>query len=67
MPIYSQNKQIVKIMNNNNDVLFNAIKNINEKSMTGAPSLQFQSNGDNLTNYTIYGNKNGVGDYNLTT
>lgn len=35
----------------------------NIKDMQGTPPLQFTSNGENLDNYIIYGNSDGVGDY----
>lgn len=61
MPLYSGNKKILKIMNNNNQVLFDAV-GAGEISITSTIPFCFESNGTNLTDYTIYGNTGGVGE-----
>ena len=61
MPLYSGNKKILKIMNNNNQVLFDAV-GAGEISITSTIPFCFKSNGTNLTDYTIYGNTGGVGE-----
>lgn len=61
MPLYSGNKKILKIMNNNNQVLFDAV-GAGEISITSPTPFCFKSNGTNLTDYTIYGNTGGVGE-----
>ena len=58
---------IVKILDNlGNEILsYNNITSIN--TIAGQLPMIFTSNGSNLTSYEIYGNTNGVGDYDSTT
>lgn len=64
---YSFTNTIIKILDNlGNEIL--PLKNITSvNTIAGQLPVIFTSNGSNLTYYEIYGNTNGVGDYDSTT
>lgn len=64
---YSFTHTIIKILDNSGNEILpqNSLSGANV--ISGSLPIIFTSNGSNLINYEIYGNTNGVGDYDSTT
>lgn len=63
MPILSSNDIIVKILDNNNNVLVDLSNYGKTEIIKETAPFVFYSDGKNLMDYTIWGSSSGVGDY----
>jgi uncharacterized repeat protein (TIGR02543 family) len=67
MAILSNNEHITKILDNEGNILVDLTTLNGETQIIGKSPMVFNSDGSNLSDYTIYGNTGGVGDLNPTT
>lgn len=64
---YSFTNTIIKILDNSGNEILPQNNLSGANVISGSLPIVFTSNGSNLINYEIYGNTNGVGDYDSTT